>query len=293
MLLNLAHAERVVLIAPNARGVDGTALAAELQDAIDRGFAAPGRYQRASDGMIMADELVAMFGCARLDPDCARQAARAAEADLVLLPNIERRGPAVTVRLELLDPNRISPHHTAVWVIEPADRVDQDDALARALRAAVQRFLRRDPPSAILVSRPTHGAIEIDGQRINAGPPVTVRPGLHEIRRPGWPTRRITIQAGEIYLISAPSKARIDQTQPATRYTAGWIVAGAGAAAFITAGVLGGQLNATQRAYNATTEGTDLDTLAREGQQQALAANALFITSALAFGTAAWLFWGP
>lgn len=290
----LALGERVVIIAPRTGpGPEATALSAELQDAVDRAFAFPGRYLRASADAVQGPELAAAFGCPRVDDDCAREAARAAEADLALLPTIERRGSAVVLQLALLAPERLRPHHQVVWVIEPVGALDDSPALGAALRAATAAFLRHDPPGGLLVSAQPEGWLTVDGARWPAHQAIPVAPGLHTVHRRGWPERRQRVAAGEVHVLSAAKAAPVADAPGSARRTSAWITAGAGLAMFVAGAFVGGQSKATQRAYDTATAGDALDRLASRGKRQAATANVLFLASGLATATAAWLFWGP
>ncbi|MCA9544053.1 MAG: hypothetical protein KC613_06665 [Myxococcales bacterium] len=291
--IGLAQAQTVTVLAPVGQGPDTAALAAELADAIDRGLAVAPRLRRMNRDALLPEDLLLTFGCAAVDGECARAAARAAGTERVLLPRFEQRGDRLSVRLDLLAPDRRRHDHRVTWLVGPLTSID-DPRLRVALRHIAHSALGGARQGAVLI--PALG-LDVRAGRQPLEPLVAnpVPPGPLALTVRGFPAQRLEIAAGEVVFLdpSGLSAAAGDPAPPGGRRVAAWLVTGAAVASLVAASVVAVQLQATQSDYDRTANGAALGELKSRGEQQALTANALFVTAGLGAAVSALLFWGP
>lgn len=287
-----AESDSVTVLSPVALEPAAARLTPLFGQALQNALARPGPYHALNVTAVPPEELVPMFGCARVDVACARRAGQAAGSALVLYSEIGWEGEGVVTRLTLVNVADGVTHRQGAWFVHPVPSADAP-GLKRALDAIGHLFLVQRTSVPILINA-TGGPVDVEGRSVAAGEVRILSPGQARVTRAGHPDRAVELAAGEIVLIADDAKGNDLLGGPSpTRQTAAWVTLGVGAAATVAAGVLAWQLGATQEAYDSAATANDLRTLADRGGTEATATNVLLVGGVLLLGTAAWLAWGP
>lgn len=282
----------VTVLAPVALEPAAARLTPLFGQALQAALARPGPYKALNVTAVPPEELVPMFGCARVDIACARRAGQAAGSALVLFSEIGWEGEGVVTRLTLVNVSDGVTHRQGAWFVHPVLDADAP-GLKRALDAVGHLFLVQRTSVPLLINA-TAGPVDVEGRALGAGEVRVLSPGQARVTRKGHPDRAVELAAGEIVLVAddVDGNDLLGAPSPA-RQTATWVTLGVGAAATVGAGVLAWQLGATQDAYDTAGTAHDVRDLADRGQTEATAANVLLVGGVLLLGTAAWLAWGP
>lgn len=292
-----AVAETLTVIAPQGQGPDADSLAAELGVGVDLALRIHARYRRLGESAALPGEVMAVFGCLRLDAECATNAGEAAGADLVLLAEVSRESAEIRVELRLLDVRRRTTRQalTRALVVQPP-APEPEAAVEGALHDLPSQLLAGDATaSGVVVTASPPATVRLDDRPVVLGRLSLAAPGRHRLtlRGPDGVTRALELNlvAEEIRLVDGDRVPHVASTGARSPSLVGaWMTAGLGAAALLGAGYMAIQVQREQSDYDRAVDAAALTEHRERGEKYALAGNVLLGASALALGVSVWLF---
>lgn len=216
---------------------------------------------------------LSLLGCVSLDESCARELAGLFETRAVLVPEVQRTGSVLSMRLRWVS---VAPGGSPGFdVLIPLDR----PALASELPGRMRSWLSGLSVLEVRSSR-LGDTVSVDGRPIGAAPVVVidVQPGsrLVEVRREGDHGRRAVDVARAENVVVRFTEQDIRRQGWLNGRRAGALSLWVGAAAAgAGAGLLATELRTTEEAFERERVERQADALARQGRRQAVGVNAL------------------